>query len=376
MIPRDKLEKLQHKCKGQGKENLYHLIGVQGAPPDHRDLRKRLARKRDSWSKMADKAAHLDIVEEAWELLKTPSDKAQYDRFLESLAEPQAPPVSPPRQPWGYEQPPMSPQQPVQPKRRAGLGINAALVLVGLALVALSLLMTGTVPWDVRPPGTTANTAPSDVGTGVARAGRPVVADGANQELTRPSDSSSRGTSPSTGTERSRPAPTRAQEAGPGTAAATTLPPAPGGPPPAGPTTTPEAPAAGPGVESPRPTQAPAATTAAPAPEAAVPEPPVPLPVEEPVQVGGNVAQPRKTWNVQPEYPRMARLRRVQGMVILEVTVDRQGNVSNVEVLRPMEGLDEAAVEAVRRWRYEPTIVNGRPVSVILTETVRFELNN
>ena len=376
MIPRDKLERLQHKCKGQGKENLYHLIGVQGAPPDHGDLRKRLARKRDSWSKMADKAAHLDIVEEAWELLKTPSDKAQYDRFLQSLAEPQAPPVSPRQQPWGYEQPPMSPQQPAQPKRGAGLGINATLVLVGLALVALSLLLTGTVPWDVRPPGTTANTALSGVGTGAARAGQPVVADEANQELTRPSDSSSRGTSPPTGTERIRPAPRPAREAAPGTATATTLPPARGGPPPAGPTATPEAPAAGPGVESPRPIQAPAATTAAPAPEAAVPEPPVPLPVEEPVRVGGNVAPPRRTWNVQPEYPRMARLRRVQGMVILEVTVDRQGNVSNVEVLRPMDGLDEAAVEAVRRWRYEPTIVNGRPVSVILTETVRFELDN
>ena len=96
----------------------------------------------------------------------------------------------------------------------------------------------------------------------------------------------------------------------------------------------------------------------------------------EPVRVGGNVAQPRKTWSVQPEYPRMARLRRIQGIVILEVTVDRQGNVSNVSVLRSAEGLGEAAVEAVRGWRYEPTVVNGRPVSVVLTETVRFQIEN
>ena len=75
-----------------------------------------------------------------------------------------------------------------------------------------------------------------------------------------------------------------------------------------------------------------------------------------------------------PEYPRLPRLRRIQGIVILEVTVDRRGGVSNVSVLRAAgEGFDEAAVEAVRQWRYEPTMVNGRPVSVILTETVRFE---
>ena len=85
--------------------------------------------------------------------------------------------------------------------------------------------------------------------------------------------------------------------------------------------------------------------------------------------------QPRKTWNVTPEYPRLARLRRIDGIVILEVTVDRQGEVSSVSVLRSAEGLVEAAVEAVRQWRYEPTIVNGSPVSVIFTETVRFQID-
>ena len=111
-------------------------------------------------------------------------------------------------------------------------------------------------------------------------------------------------------------------------------------------------------------------------PEANAEEParPAPPPVVEPVRVGGDVPRPRKTLNVTPEYPRLARLRRIQGIVILEVTVDRQGGVSNVSVLRAAEGFDEAAVEAVRQWRYEQTMVNGRPVSVILTETVRFEI--
>ena len=96
----------------------------------------------------------------------------------------------------------------------------------------------------------------------------------------------------------------------------------------------------------------------------------------EPVRVGGNVPQPRKTWNVTPEYPRLARLRGTQGIVILEVTVDRQGEVSDVSVLRSTEALDEAAIAAVRRWRYEPTVVNGMPVSAIFTESVRFQIEN
>ncbi len=103
---------------------------------------------------------------------------------------------------------------------------------------------------------------------------------------------------------------------------------------------------------------------------------PDPPPVVEPVRVGGAVPQPRKTWHVAPEYPRMARIRRTQGIVILQVMVDRQGEVSNVSVLRSVEGLVDAAIAAVRQWRYEPTIVDGMPVSAIFTESVRFQIEN
>ena len=174
-------------------------------------------------------------------------------------------------------------------------------------------------------------------------------------------------------------------------AVAATAPPAAPNPPRTRPTVAPE-PEAAPSPPRPRPAAAPArpapsrdtpsATTgqspagtaiasAAESADAARPDPPVAV---EPVRVGGNVPPPRKTWNVTPEYPRLARLRRIQGIVILEVTVDRQGEVSSVSVLRSAEGLDDAAVEAVRQWRYEPTMVNGRPVSVIFTETVRFQM--
>ena len=123
----------------------------------------------------------------------------------------------------------------------------------------------------------------------------------------------------------------------------------------------------------PPPVVEPARPDPAPVVEPARPDPP---PVIEPVRIGGAVPQPRKTWHVAAEYPRMARLRRIQGIVILQVTVDRQGEVSDVSVLRSTEALDEAAIAAVRRWRYEPTVVNGMPVSAIFTESVRFQIEN
>ena len=100
-----------------------------------------------------------------------------------------------------------------------------------------------------------------------------------------------------------------------------------------------------------------------------VASPPVDLP---PVHVGGNVPRPRKTWNVTPDYPRLARLQRVEGIVILEVHVDPTGAVQDAIVLRSVHLLDEAVVEAVRQWRYEPTVIDGRPRAAILTETVSF----
>ena len=101
-FPPDKLEQLQHKCKGQGKKDLYDLIGEEGFP-NHNALKDRLKRKQDSWGKMAGKAAQLDIIDQALELLKTPADKAEYDRFLRAKPEAQTPPVNP--QQGGYQQP-------------------------------------------------------------------------------------------------------------------------------------------------------------------------------------------------------------------------------------------------------------------------------
>ncbi len=109
------------------------------------------------------------------------------------------------------------------------------------------------------------------------------------------------------------------------------------------------------------------------------PPPPLPLPPppkkKEPVRVGGNVQAAKLVHRVYPTYPEAARQARVSGTVILEVTVDEKGNVTGVRVLRGNQLLDKAAVDAVRQWKYSPTVLNGEAVPVIATVTVNFHFN-
>ena len=93
------------------------------------------------------------------------------------------------------------------------------------------------------------------------------------------------------------------------------------------------------------------------------------------VRVGGTIKEPRKLKNVQPSYPDIAKQARVQGVVILECTIDPDGRVGEVKVLRGIPLLDAAAVEAVRQWVYTPTLLHGVPVPVIMTVTVNFKLS-
>ena len=96
--------------------------------------------------------------------------------------------------------------------------------------------------------------------------------------------------------------------------------------------------------------------------------------LNEPVRVGGDIRPPTKTRDVTPIYPDIARQARVQGIVILEAIIDPQGNVTNVSVLRSIPLLDQSAIDAVRRWKYEPTLLNGVPVPIVMTVTVNFTL--
>jgi protein TonB len=93
-----------------------------------------------------------------------------------------------------------------------------------------------------------------------------------------------------------------------------------------------------------------------------------------PVHVGGNISQPTRTTYVRPEYPPDAQAANVQGVVILEATIDTKGQVKDLKVLRSIPLLDQAAIDAVRQWEYTPTLLNGVPVPVIMTVTVNFTL--
>lgn len=94
---------------------------------------------------------------------------------------------------------------------------------------------------------------------------------------------------------------------------------------------------------------------------------------EQPVVAGeAGVPIPKRTKMVKPVYPPDAQTKGLRGIVILDVTIDKTGKVVSVEVIRSIAGLDEAAVEAVKQWEYEPVKVGGKPVSVRHTVPITF----
>jgi periplasmic protein TonB len=94
----------------------------------------------------------------------------------------------------------------------------------------------------------------------------------------------------------------------------------------------------------------------------------------EPVRPGGNVEFPKRVVYVAPVYPGIAQSARVEGTVILEAIIDETGAVTNLRVLRSIPLLDAAAKEAVAKWRYSPTTLNGVTVPIVMTVTVTFTL--
>lgn len=103
------------------------------------------------------------------------------------------------------------------------------------------------------------------------------------------------------------------------------------------------------------------------------PEPLVPLKTPD----GGIVFQePKVVHQVPPIYPAEARKARTMGVVLLELRVDREGRVADVRVLRELEnGCTEAAVEAVKQWRYDPfRLPAGEPTEALVTVTINFQL--
>jgi periplasmic protein TonB len=103
------------------------------------------------------------------------------------------------------------------------------------------------------------------------------------------------------------------------------------------------------------------------APAGPPPEPPA-------VRLSSGVDGPVKLHHVVPVYPELAKQARVEGIVVIECRIDTRGRVTEARVLSGHPLLDDAALDAVRQWQYRPTLLNGQPISVIMTVTVRFAL--
>ena len=94
-----------------------------------------------------------------------------------------------------------------------------------------------------------------------------------------------------------------------------------------------------------------------------------------PVRVGGRVKEPKLVRRVEPTYPPLAMQTRMQGTVIVDAVIDEHGDVTEVKVVSGPPLLIQAALDAVRRWKYEPTYLNEQPVAVQLNVTVAFKLS-
>ena len=96
----------------------------------------------------------------------------------------------------------------------------------------------------------------------------------------------------------------------------------------------------------------------------------------QPIRVGGNIRVPRKLQDVKPAYPASMLAAGLSGVVPVEAIIAQDGTVSSVRVLSAQVHPDFAiaAVDAVRQWRFSPTLLNGVPVEVSMTVTLRFSL--
>ncbi|MGZ5445354.1 MAG: TonB family protein [Thermoanaerobaculia bacterium] len=96
----------------------------------------------------------------------------------------------------------------------------------------------------------------------------------------------------------------------------------------------------------------------------------------QPRRVGGDVEPPVLITRTEPRYTEVARKARISGIVIVECIIDENGNVRDVRVLKPLPfGLDRAAADAVKQWKFRPGTLNGQPIEVVFNLTVTFKLN-
>jgi protein TonB len=113
----------------------------------------------------------------------------------------------------------------------------------------------------------------------------------------------------------------------------------------------------------------------APPPPAPKAPPPAPKPTG-PAKIGGNVVAANLINPVKPIYPPLAKMARQQGTVKFEAMISKEGTIEELKVVSGPPLLIQAATDAVKQWRYRPTVLNGEPVEVQTTIDVNFSLSN
>ncbi|MGA8222185.1 MAG: TonB family protein [Candidatus Acidiferrales bacterium] len=100
--------------------------------------------------------------------------------------------------------------------------------------------------------------------------------------------------------------------------------------------------------------------------------PPPTIQQEGPVKIGGNVQEPRLVSSVMPAYPIGAMQAGISGDVVIDTTIDKDGKVVAMHVVSGSPLLRQAALDALRRWKYEPSTLDGQPVAVQMQVTIKF----
>jgi protein TonB len=99
-----------------------------------------------------------------------------------------------------------------------------------------------------------------------------------------------------------------------------------------------------------------------------------PPPVKRVVRVGGDLKPPRRIYAIDPQYPFIAKQAKVSGVVVIDAVIDEQGNVVQAHVVSGPPLLLASALDAVVKWKYEPTRLDGQPISVEMHVEVHFVL--
>lgn len=95
---------------------------------------------------------------------------------------------------------------------------------------------------------------------------------------------------------------------------------------------------------------------------------------EAPIEVSAVDEKPKLIKEIKPVYPIIARQARVEGIVVIQTFIDEEGQVYIAKVIQSVPLLDQAAIDAVRQWKYSPAILNGKPVKVQADITITFRL--